>query len=372
MKKRIFWVVGLVICLAIFMMVYIFYIKDRTDSTAIPSSSEEIIAEPEEKEVELVRYEGPVHHIFFHSLIVYPELAFDNDGQAKGYDMWMTTVGEFERMLPQLRDRGYVLYDIEELTKVDENGNAELKAIYLPRGKKPLILSIDDVSYYEYMKNDGFAKKIVFDETGEIANEVVTPDGNTIITRKGDVMPILEDFIKENPDFSFNGARGVIALTGYQGVFGYRITDLKGEELNKALKDATDIANKLKETGWRFASHSYTHNQYFKDMTITMKQIKYDNERWKKYVEPILGKTNIYISPFGVRFKSSEDERYRYLVEEGFNIYCPVYRNPNIYLNRDNIIMNRINLDGYMMRNGKEYLNNTYFNVDEVLDKARP
>jgi hypothetical protein len=33
-----------------------------------------------------VKYEGSVEHIFFHPLIAYPELAFDGDGLAKGYD----------------------------------------------------------------------------------------------------------------------------------------------------------------------------------------------------------------------------------------------------------------------------------------------
>jgi len=102
-----------------------------------------------------------------------------------------------------------------------------------------------------------------------------------------------------------------------------------------------------------------------------MKQIKYDTERWKKYIEPVVGKTNIYISPFGIRFKST-DERYRYLVDEGFNIFCPVQKTPELSFYGDNVIMTRYNLDGYSMFNNAKYINDTYYNVDEVIDKARP
>ena len=39
-----------------------------------------------------VLYDGPVYHIFFHSLIVYPELCFTGDYMSEGYNKWMTTV----------------------------------------------------------------------------------------------------------------------------------------------------------------------------------------------------------------------------------------------------------------------------------------
>jgi len=374
MKKCTLIILILIAILTILTTAYFLHGKEPANAENISEIIEEKdpIEEPQE-EIPLIKYEGPVHHVFFHSLIAYTDLAFDNDGQANGYNYWMTTVSEFENMLPQLLERGYILYDITELIEQDPNDPTKIqkKDIYLPEGKIPLIISIDDVNYYEYMKNDGFANKLVIDENGEVANEIVTPEGETIISRHADVMPILDDFVKEHPEFSFNGAKGIIALTGYEGALGYRITDLTGEELTQAISDATTVANKLKENGWKFACHSYTHNQYFNNYTVTMKQIKYDTERWKKYIEPVVGKTNIYISPFGIRFKST-DERYRYLVDEGFNIFCPVQKNPELSFYDDNVIMTRFNLDGYSMFNREEYINETYYNVDEVIDKSRP
>ena len=34
--------------------------------------------------------------------------------------------------------------------------------------------------------------------------------------------PLLQDFIDEHPDFSYKGAKAVIAFTGYNGILGYR------------------------------------------------------------------------------------------------------------------------------------------------------
>ncbi|MCL5677303.1 MAG: hypothetical protein M1602_05490, partial [Firmicutes bacterium] len=48
-------------------------------------------AEPRPVEERLVAYSGPIEHIFFHPLIAYPELAFDNDSLARGYDDWFIT-----------------------------------------------------------------------------------------------------------------------------------------------------------------------------------------------------------------------------------------------------------------------------------------
>lgn len=369
----------LIVCIVLVVLLAVggvFLVREKDN--AVANTNDDVITndlpkeDEKEPEVELVKYEGAIHHVFFHSLIAYNELAFDGDSREEGYNYWMTTASEFEKMLPELLERGFILYDIEELYEFDsETQEMKKKDIYLPEGKKPLVLSVDDVNYYEYMKTDGFATKLVIDENGEVANEIKTPDGDLIISRRADVMPILDDFVKEHPEFSWKGAKGVLALTGYQGALGYRVTDLTGEELDVAIAEATKVANKLKENGWRFACHSYTHNQYFKKYTVTMDQLKYDTERWQKYIQPITGETNIYISPFGVRFKLS-DERYRYLVGQGFNIFCPVQKQPELSFDKDNMIMTRFNLDGYSMAKRKEYIKENYFDVDKVYDKDRP
>jgi len=324
-----------------------------------------------EDKASLVKYDGPIYHIFFHSLIADTAKAFDGDNMSLNYHLWMTTHDEFQRILPQLYQRNYVLYNLDDLIAVDAQGKITQRDIFLPSGKIPLVISIDDVNYYSYMQKDGFAKRLEAGEDGRIYTVVTDEAGNDILTRDGDIMPILDDFVAEHPDFSYRGAKGVIALTGYEGALGYRITDLTGEELAAAKIKAKTAANVLKNNGWLFACHSYTHNQYFNKLTITQKQLESDTSRWKTYIQPITGETDIYISPFGVRF-NNDDPRYRYIVAEGFHIFCPVERSTNLVWYEDNIVMPRINIDGFSMTQAQDYLNEHLFNVDEVLDPARP
>ncbi|MBP5292046.1 MAG: hypothetical protein J6Y90_05465, partial [Lachnospiraceae bacterium] len=167
-----------------------------------------------------------IPHIFFHSLIVDPSLAFHNNkARADDYNTAMTTVDEFNRIIQQMYDRDYVLVSLHQMAQYTEetDGSGAMKAgkIMLPPGKKPIVLSIDDMSYYAYMMKDGFATKLVIGSDGSLTNEMVKNDG-TVVYGSFDVVPLLDDFIKMHPDFSYQGAKGVIALTGYDGVFGYR------------------------------------------------------------------------------------------------------------------------------------------------------
>ncbi|MEI8216762.1 MAG: hypothetical protein WCF96_06655 [Eubacteriales bacterium] len=333
------------------------------------------IKEIQDLKSSLVKYNGKVQHIFFHSLIVYPALAFDNKGRsANGYNMWMVTVSEFKKMLPELRDRGYILYNLSDYVEADQAnpGQIKLKDIMVPPGKTPLVISIDDVSYYDYMKPDGFANKLVPGNDGKIYTEVISPDGTKALTRDGDVMPILDDFVTAYPDFSYRGAKGTIALTGFAGGMGYNFIAEKDPAKKAALiAEAKKTADLLKKNGWLFACHSYTHNQYFRDGTMTLEKMKHDLDRWILYMEPVVGKTNIYISPFGTRYKNT-DPSFRYIVSNGFNIFCPVGNERKIYFNGDNIVMARVDIDGFSMNVRKDEITDNYFNVDQVYDKSRP
>ncbi len=167
-----------------------------------------------------------VTHIFYHSLIVDTDRAFanhDTDNQAVGNNQWMTTIDEFNKITQEMYDRGYVLVSIHDLIATDEAGNLTYTpgTILLPEGKKAFVLSIDDVSYYHAYDGYGYATKLVIDENGDVMNEYTDAAGNTTIGAY-DVVPLLDQFIEEHPDASYRGAKGIIALTGYNGVLGYR------------------------------------------------------------------------------------------------------------------------------------------------------
>ena len=322
---------------------------------------------------ELVKYDGRYYHIFFHSLIIDTKKAFDGDYKERGYNMYMTTTSEFKKMLPLLLANDFVLYDITQMIEI-KDGKAYPKDIYLPVGKKPLILSIDDVNYYEYMKNDGFADRLDVDANGNVVTVVKNDDGTESITYDGDVMPILDNFVKEHPEFSYRGAKGIVAITGYQGAFGYRITNLKKYEKkqqDEMLNKVKQIAYALRNNGWQIANHSFTHNQYWAKKTMTMKQLKYDIQKWLSEIAPYVGTTPIIITPFGAMYEQ-KDPRFRYIVDSGFYIYCPVGSQMDMTWQNDNLVSSRLNLDGLTMLHYPQRINKYFFNPNDVLDSSRP
>jgi hypothetical protein len=313
------------------------------------------------------------YHVFFHSLIVDTSKAFDGDDMEAGYNMYMTTVSEFQKMLPLLQKNGFILYNIMDMVDY-QNGKVTPKTVYLPAGKKPLVLSIDDVDYYKYMQADGFASRLDVDDQGNVVTVVKDDAGVEHMTYDGDVMPILDAYVKEHPEFSWQGAKGIVATTGYQGAFGYRITDLDDYDAatqKQMLDKVTAVAKALRATGWEIANHSYTHNQYWNNKTMTMEQCKYDTGRWVNEIMPYVGETHIFISPFGVSF-DQDDARFQYLLDNGFYIYCPVDSNMPMRWHDDNVIQGRLNLDGITMMKYPERVSKYFFDPAQVLDPARP
>ena len=121
-------------------------------------------------------------------------------------------------------DKGYVMVSLHDMCTVNEDGTVSPGKIMLPPGKKAFVLSQDDVSYYHYMDGDGMATKLIVDENGDIKNEYKEDDGS-ISVGDYDMVPLIDRFVEEHPDFSYHGHKGIIALTGYNGILGYR-TDI--------------------------------------------------------------------------------------------------------------------------------------------------
>lgn len=316
-----------------------------------------------------------MNHIFFHTLVADTSLAFDDDYDAKGYNKYMTTVLEFEKMLQSLYDQGYVLVNMSDIVKLEtqEDGTTKYVAneIYLREGKKPIIISVDDVSYYEYMNDDGFASRIVIGENGKPTCEMELEDGTTV-TGAFDVVPIVDAFVEEHPDFSYKGAKGLLAITGYEGVLGYRTNDTASPTYEADVEAAKKVADVLKSDGWEFGCHSWGH----KDMqTESLSVLEYDTKRWLEEVAPILGPTEVYVFPFGYDIESGsgtyKSDKYHFLKESGFNIFLGVYKEPWMHIKKDYIRMTRRPLDGQAMIEFPERMADL-FNVEEIIDPRRP
>ncbi len=254
-----------------------------------------------------------VTHVFFHTLIVDTSKAFDGDSDEAGYNQMMTTVSEFNKIIRSMYDKGYVLVSPHDMAKVNEDGTMSRGKIMLPPGKKAFVLSQDDVSYYHYMDGDGFASRMVLDKNGNVKCEYKEDDGSVSVGDY-DMVPLLDSFVKKHPDFSYRGRKGILAMTGYNGVFGYRtdsayktgknLQDNQKEFLennpdfnfDEEVKDAKKIAEALKKSGWEFASHTWGHKNATES---SVEELQADNEKWEKNVAPILGKTDMIIFAFG-------------------------------------------------------------------------
>ncbi len=346
------------------------------------------IAEIQALKDALVKYEGDTYHIFFHSLIIDPAAAFASP-TSNGYNFWMTTVDEFKGMLPILLKKDFVIYRLEDMLDYDEAGNAKAKDIYLPAGKKPLILSVDDVNYYEYMQRDKcFPVRLEINDQNEVVTLVRQADGTLAQTYDGDVFPIVEQFVKEHPEFSWRGAKGIVAMTGYEGVFGYRLNELQKfrtaadaklpvhtpEEEAEIEAGAMRVAQGLRANGWELACHSFTHGQYFRKGTITVDQLKYEVNEFNRKIIPYTGEMKIFISPFGMHLKG-DDPRFKYLTEEaGYPIFCPVGKHMTTFYAGKGMSQERLNLDGLTLKhqpqNAWKFF--TLEEIDSFIDKTRP
>lgn len=228
-------------------------------------------------------------------LIADADRAFADKNYGGGYKKNFITTEEFYNLLVELYNNGYVLVSMDDL--VAETGSAgaitySTKTVALPEGKKPLMLTETQVNYYTYMvdpDNDGvpdkngagFASKLIL-QGDTFLNEMVTADGETV-TGNFDIVPILEDFLQMHPDFSYQGARAILAVTGYNGIFGYR---------GDTLEDVVPLLEELRSRGYTIAFHSFANTDY---KASNLVEITTDLERWEKRIIPTLGETNMLV-----------------------------------------------------------------------------
>ncbi len=329
-------------------------------------------------------YDGIVEHLFFHPVVAYPELAFDGDAQADGIDDYMVTADEYRAILQSVYDRGYVLVDIADVWSetTDENGNAKMvkNTLYLPEGKKPLILSFDDTNYYEYMLSNGFAWKLVIGEDGKIASYGKDPQGAEVVSRDLDAIPILDKFVEEHPDFSPFGAKGCLSLTGYEGILGYRTqtdtkswTEAQEQNRQKEREAVKPIIAELKRTGWTFGSHTWGHIRLG---TMSLETIQADTKRWFDEVGSLVGPTTILFYPHGERPDGDDWQKtgpvFQYLQSQGFRVFCSVGINSFSYIKKDicAVICDRLHPDGTTLRGSDKVIGwySQFYDARDIID----
>ena len=331
-----------------------------------------------------------VTHVFYHTLIKDTSKAFDGDYKEADYNQVMTTIDEFNKITETMYEKGYVMVSIYDMVKADENGNMTRGEILLPPGKIPFVLSQDDVCYYHYMDGDGYASRLIVDDKGKVRNEYIEDDGSVSVGDY-DMVPLIDRFVEKHPDFSYRGAKGIVALTGYNGILGYRtdqsyetrpddLDDNKVEwldahpdfSLEKEREGAKKVADAMKAEGWLFASHTWGHQNVAQ---ISLDTLQTDTQKFKDNVDPLIGGTDIIIFAFGTDLCGEEDyhgDKFEYLKGVGYNYFCNVDSSKYYVQIRDRYFrQGRRNLDGYRMYYNPELLEDL-FDVKSVFDPARP
>ena len=327
-----------------------------------------------------------VEHLFFHPIIAYPELAFDGDSMEEGLDDWMVTVDEYNKILQSLYDNGYILVDINSVwsEKTNENGDVRMvrNTLMLPEGKKPLIISFDDVNYYDYMRENGMVYKLILGDDGEIWSWGLDPQGKEVISQDLDIITNLTKFVRSHPDFSLNGAMGCIGLTGFAGILGYH-TQTDSENTSSTyeadrqaeIEAVKPIIAKLKEDGYTFASHTWGHIRL---ETKGLSAVEKDTQRWMDEVASLVGPTQVLLYPYGSRPDGGKEDGkcFAYLQSMGFRILPAVGTESYQKVRSDTaaVVCDRMHPDGTTLRSAKardRYLR--FYDAKDVIDlSVRP
>jgi hypothetical protein len=126
------------------------------------------------------------------------------------------------------------------------------------------------------------------------------------------LVPILNAFIQAHPDFSYEGARAVIAVSGYEGVFGLSLD--KADEIRA-------VADTLRQQGYDIACYTYADMEY---ADYGAAGVREDLDKWFSQIVPLLGQTDLLVYPTGGDIKGRETysgSKYEALHDYGFRYF---------------------------------------------------
>ncbi|HAL74460.1 MAG TPA: hypothetical protein DCM45_05110 [Clostridiales bacterium] len=350
------------------------YKQDETVSQAIDVCSSHL-------PIAYASYNGTVEVITIKPLIIRPDLAFDDDRYAAAANDTMLTTHEFRVLLDELYANNYILIDASRLYTADR----KRASLQLPVGKKPIILVIDGLNYYASRRQTGNCWDLVFDEGGEVSGLYQDISGQMIVDREAEAIGLLDTFVTAHPDFSHDGAKGTISLTGYECLFGKIIDEDQLDDRNLALADngyetisptadeiaanreeARNLIDRLLQTGWQFASSSYG----FIDIgNSEFEKIKADHGKWQAQIGSLTRPVEFFNYPSGSILAGS-DERAIWLREQGFILFGGLGTTAYLYAGNGYIYVDKTPINGFTLRNAALYKLGRLFDADKVYDEG--
>lgn len=341
----------------------------------------------------MVLWEDPnnIINLSFQTLIADPNCAFNHPQWGSSLLKNYITTNEFRTILQRLYDADYILVSMSDFVQetTDDQGitTYAYKELYLPEGKKPLMLTHTNVNYPLYLVDSdgdmvadkggaGIASKLVLDSNGKVTCEMVDAEGN-VITGPYDFIPILDEFVEAHPDFSYGGSKAVIGLTGYNGLFGYRTHTAGRSAFGEAayeqdVASVKAIAAALEESGYDLGYYTYENSAYGKhDLSL----IQSEMNSWNAEVVPILGNLDFMIfaqeSDIGSSVQYTGD-KFSYLKSCGFKYFIG-YAGDGVsysFIANDYVRQGRLMVTGnYITYKSSWY--STIFDTDGVLEYGR-
>ncbi len=341
----------------------------------LDSSDEEVqalLTQIEEAQDSLVTWSGSVPHLCFPTLIEDSLRAFDGDAYSDTYASTMITTSEFKAILESLYENDYILIDLHSVAALETDNRGvttmETQDLQLPSGKKPIILSQDNVDYSGIQNGDGIATRLVLGDNNEVVAEY-TDNGGHLLQGSYDFVPILNDFIEEHPDFSYRGAGGIVSVSGSNGVFGYDIGE--GSDLTDTQtanrETVAAICSVLKEQGWSVASAGYTHS-YMNSMQLS--EITEEISSWSENVGTLTGGSDILFYPYGAEVTYPSDQL-DVLLDAGFAYLCGLWSDTDFMeLGDDYLRQTRRFIDGYTLVNAPGNFSD-FFDAYSILSDDR-
>ena len=340
----------------------------------------------------LVPWEDPnsIMNLSFNMLMADPARAFANEEYGSAFRKNYLNLTEFSNILDQLYANGYILVRPEDFVTTQFNDDGSIvytsAPIYLPSGKKPVILTQTNVNYDAYLLDSagdgmadaggcGFASKLVSDSTGYIQCEYVDANGQ-VQYGAYDLIPILDEFVEAHPDFSYRGAKAVIAVSGHEGVFGYRTNaeaeaTLGVDNYNEEVMRATEVAEVLRANGYELACYTYDNTAYG---NMSFEEIQEDIGLWTSEVLPIIGESKTMV--FAQNSDLSDGliymgDKHNVLQEAGFCYYLGFCTDgqPWTIIVDDYVRQGRVLVNGTNLYNNAEWFTGL-FDASTVLDTA--
>lgn len=331
-----------------------------------------------------------IPNLSIHPLVADPQRGFNFPGYESSNKQHYITTTEFSNILQELYENGYILVGLDDVftTTTAEDGSTVFaaKELRLPLGKKPLMLTQTNVNYYTYLadtdgdkltdKNGaGFATRMVIGADGRVDCEYIDADGNTQVGAY-DLVPILDDFIDAHPDFSYNGARATICITGYDGVFGYRTYPdaeyyFGTAEYDRFVEDASAVAKALKNSGYDIACYTFNNTPYG---NLSTDELQQDVDAWLSQVASIVGETDILVYAQKSDITDGETysgEKFDILQTAGFRYYLGFCNDGASWttIGDTYVRQGRIMVTGYNLSNNPGWFSEM-FDAAAVLDSS--